>query len=68
MKSSFDEVLIAVWRQVLVENANEVKLDAERYPVTRSKAKHLRQVAFVFDGNTMTGSSKIPKPNRDGRQ
>jgi hypothetical protein len=55
MKSSFDEVLIAVWRQVLVENADEVKLGAERYPVTRSEAKHLRQVAFVFDGNTMMG-------------
>jgi hypothetical protein len=41
MKSSFDEVLIAVWRQVLVENADEVKLGAERYPVTRSEAKHL---------------------------
>jgi hypothetical protein len=54
--------------RALVENVEFVNLDVERYPVTRSKAKHLRQVAFVFDGNTMTGSSKILKPNRDGRQ
>ena len=61
MKRSFDEVLKAVWRQALVENANVVKLGAERYPVTRSKAKRLRQVAFVFDGNTIIGIDQNPK-------
>jgi hypothetical protein len=61
MKSSFDEVLIAVWRQVLVENADEVKLGAERFPVTKSRTKRLRQVAFVFDGNTIMGIEQNPK-------
>jgi hypothetical protein len=61
MKSSFHEVLITVWRQVLEENADEVKLGAERYPVTGSEAKHLRQVAFVFDGNTIMGIEQNPK-------
>lgn len=59
--TSFDETIKAIWRQALVENADVVKLGAERYPVTRSKAKRLRQVAFVFDGNTIMGIEQNPK-------
>jgi|ERR1700677_4284545 hypothetical protein len=61
MKSSLHEVLTAVWRQALVENADLVKLGSERYPVTKSKTKRLRQVAFVFDGSTITGIEQNPK-------
>ena len=59
--ASFDEILKTVWQQALVENADVVKIGAERYPVTRSKAKRLRQVAFVFDGNTIMGIEQNPK-------
>ena len=55
METSFVRVLITVWRQALVENADVMKIGAERYPVTRSKAKRLRQVAFEVDGNTIMG-------------
>jgi hypothetical protein len=58
---SFDQVLKTVWRQALVENADVVKIGTERHPVTRSKAKRLRQVAFVFDGNTIMGIEQNPK-------
>lgn len=34
-----------------VEKAEVANLGAERYSATRSKAKRLRQIAFVFDGN-----------------
>jgi hypothetical protein len=61
MKPSFEEALVAVWRQALVDEADVVKLGSERYPVTRSKAKHLRQVAFVLDGNTIMGIEQNPK-------
>jgi hypothetical protein len=61
MKSSFEETLIALWRQAIVDEADAVKLGSERYPVTRSKAKRLRQVAFVFDGNTTMGIEQNPK-------
>src|SRR5580698_9454217 len=61
MKPSFDETLIAVWRQALVDEADPVKLGSDRYPVTRSKAKRLRQVAFVFDGNAIMGIEQNPK-------
>ena len=38
-----------------------VKLGAERYSVTKSKAKRLGQVAFVFDGNMIMGIEQNPK-------
>jgi hypothetical protein len=33
MKPSFEQTLVDVWRQVLVENASEVKLGGKRYAV-----------------------------------
>jgi hypothetical protein len=32
MAVSFEQALIEVWRQVLVENADVIELDAERSP------------------------------------
>jgi hypothetical protein len=61
MKLSFDETLIAVWRQALVDEADVVKVGSDRYPVTQSEAKRLRQVTFVFDGNTIMGIQQNPK-------
>jgi hypothetical protein len=61
MASSFDDVLISIWRQALVENTDAVKVGAERYPVTRSKTKRLRQVEFTSAGNTIIGIEQNPK-------
>lgn len=61
MKSSFEETLIAAWRQALVDEADVVKLGSERYPVTRSKAKMLRQVIFTVEGNSVIGIEQNPK-------
>ena len=36
MAPSFEQTLIEVWRQALVENANVVVLGKERYPVRRT--------------------------------
>jgi len=61
MKSAFEKTLIAVWQQSLVDEADVVKLGSERYLVTRSKAKMLRQVIFDVDGNSMIGIEQNPK-------
>jgi hypothetical protein len=61
MKPSFDETFISVWRQALAGEADVVKLGLERYPVTRSKAKHLRQVVFDFNGEAFIGIQQNPK-------
>lgn len=57
----FDEILKTVWRQTLAENADVVELGAEHYPVTRSKAKGLRQVTLAYDENTIIGIEQNPK-------
>jgi hypothetical protein len=54
------EILIAVWRQAFIDKADTVKLSADSYPVSQSKAKRLRQVEFVIDGNTFIGIEQNP--------
>jgi hypothetical protein len=61
MKSSFEQTLIEVWRQSLVENAKTVELGSERYPVRRTPKRGLRQVDFVFDGNDIRGLEQNPQ-------
>jgi hypothetical protein len=61
VKTSLDSSLISVWRQAMVVNAHAVVLGTEHYPVTSSKAKRLRQVAFVFDGNEIMGVEQNPE-------
>jgi hypothetical protein len=60
MKSSFEQVLIDVWRQVLVENANVVELGGKSYRVLKTPKKELRQVDFVFDGREIRGLEQNP--------
>jgi len=61
MKASFEGTLISVWKQALVDEADVVRLGSERYLVTRSKAKMLRQVIFDVDGNSIIGIEQNPK-------
>jgi len=61
MKSSLEETLIEVWRQVLVENAAVVQLGANRYPVKRTSKRGLRQVEFTYDGNELRGLEQNPE-------
>jgi hypothetical protein len=55
MNPSFEQALIEVWRQALVENAKVVELRKERYPVRLTPMRRLRQVDFVFNGNEIRG-------------
>ncbi len=61
MAISFEQVLIDVWRQVLVENAKVVVLETERYPVRLTPRRHLREVDFIFDGNEIRGLEQNPE-------
>jgi hypothetical protein len=61
MKLSFEQALIEVWRQALVENAKFVVLGTEHYPVQRTPKRGLRQVDFVFDGNEIRGLEQNPE-------
>jgi len=60
MNPSFEQTLIEVWRQTLVENAKVVELGKECYPVRRTPKRGLQQVDFVFDGNDIRGLEQNP--------
>jgi len=61
MKLSFEQALIEVWRQALVENAKTVELGPERFPVRSTPKRRLRQVDFVFDRNEIRGLEQNPQ-------
>ncbi len=55
MAGSFEQALVEVWLRVLVENAEVVLLDTERYPVQLTPKVRLRQVHFVIEGSKVRG-------------
>lgn len=57
----FEETLIDVWRQALVENARVIVLGSARYNVSRTSKRGLRQVDFLFDGNELRGLEQNPE-------
>ena len=59
-KLSFEETLIEVWRQALVENAKAVVLGTDSFPVRRTAKRGLRQVDFTFDDNDVRGLEQNP--------
>jgi hypothetical protein len=67
MESSFEEALIEVWRQALVESATVVELDGSRYPVRRTPKRGMRQVDFMFNGNEIRGLEQNPDTRWSGR-
>lgn len=61
MQLSFEQALIEVWRQALVEDAKAVTLGSEHFPVRRTPKRGLRQVDFVFDGDEIRGLEQNPE-------
>lgn len=61
MQLSFEQTLIEVWRQTLVENAKSVKLGADSFPVRRTPKRGLRQVDFTLEGNEIRGLEQNPQ-------
>jgi len=56
-----DEALISVWRQVLVEVKNKIKLERDEYAVALLRAKKLRMVEFDFGDFRIAGIEQNPK-------
>jgi hypothetical protein len=61
MELSFEQSLIEVWRQVLLENALTVELNRAHYPVRRTPKRGLREVDFIFEGNQIRGLEQNPE-------
>jgi len=60
MNPSFEQTLVEVWRQALVENLKTVNVGGKSYPVRQTAKRGLRQVDFVFDGNEIRGLEQNP--------
>ena|SRR5215471_7052638 len=56
----FEEVLISVWRQALVDGAKYVQINAERYRIRTTSKRRLKQVDFVFEGKEIRGLEQNP--------
>ena len=61
MQLSFEQAVIEVWRQALVENAKTVLLGSGRCPVRSTPKRGLRQVDFVFEGKEIRGLEQNPQ-------
>jgi hypothetical protein len=61
MGNSFEQTIVAVWRQVLVEDSASVELENKRYPVRQTPKSKLRQVDFVFEGDEIRGLEQNPE-------
>lgn len=57
---TFEETLISVWQQALVDDSAVVKLGNETYPVRRTRKRSLRQADFVFQGRELRGLEQNP--------
>jgi hypothetical protein len=59
--SEFEECLLSVWRQALVDRQKRITIGGESYPV-RPTAKHkLAQIDFEFEGSPVRGLEQNPQ-------
>jgi len=59
-KSDLDNVLLSVWRQVLLERKKRVTLGDNSYPVQHTAKSKLAQVDFDFAGQRIRGLQQNP--------
>jgi hypothetical protein len=58
--NAFDDVLIEVWRQALVDGSSAVKIGGQSFPVRKTASKRLVEVDFNFDGQPYRGIQQNP--------
>jgi hypothetical protein len=58
---TLEDTLISVWRQVLEDGAESVKLGSKNYPVPRTPRRGLRQVDFPFEEHQLRRLEQNPE-------
>jgi hypothetical protein len=56
----FNQGLVSVWRQTLVDGAKYVQIGDEQYPVRETSRRRLKQVDFLFSGHELRGLEQNP--------
>jgi hypothetical protein len=59
--SEFDDAVLSVWRQILVDSAKRITLGDDSYPVRRTAKHKLAQVDFEFQGSPVRGLEQNPR-------
>jgi hypothetical protein len=59
--ADFESILADVWRQTLVDEAPQVTIEGETYPVRRTQNKELRQVDFRVADREIRGLEQNAK-------
>ena len=57
---NFEETILTVWRQSLIEGHKTVTLGDETFPVRSTAQRKLKQVDFRFDGRDLRGLEQNP--------
>ena len=55
-----EEILVSVWRQVLVDGAKYVQVGDEDYPIRETSRRRLKQVDFRFEDKELRGLEQNP--------
>ena len=55
-----ESVLLAVWQQTLIDNARNVTVADETFPVRTTPKQKLKQIDFRFDGREIRGLEQNP--------
>jgi hypothetical protein len=63
MTATFEDTLLSVWRQALVEDCKTVLLEGVPYPVRPTSRSKLREVNFRFEEQTLRGLEQNPNTN-----
>ena len=63
MTATFEDTLLSVWRQALVEDRKTVTLEGGQYPVRPTSRSKLREVDFRFEEKTLRGLEQNPNTN-----
>ena len=64
----FQSVLLAVWQQTLIDNARNVTVAGETFPVRTTPEQKLKQIDFRFDGREIRGLEQTLQPSLAGLQ
>ena len=56
----FEQILVSVWRQALMDGANSIVVDGTIYRVKITARRGLKQVDFRLDGHELRGLEQNP--------
>jgi hypothetical protein len=57
---TFEETLVSVWRQILMDRAGAAEIDGVKPSAKRTATSRLWQVDFTFEGRPLRGLEQNP--------